>query len=277
MMHDHTAETGGDPRIRYWTAGDRGPRVLLVMGFTMRGEVWQAQIEGLSSDHQVAWFDNRGLGESGRGPKRIWTMADMATDALSVLAALGWTSAHLVGVSMGGMIAQEMAIAHPECFESLSLLVTHSGGPLRHKFPPLQGLSAFAWAKLKGPKGGDQAQRQVMYPPAFLSTVDPQAMDDRMALQFGHSPPRATVFAHISAIFGHDTCDRLGQLTLPTLIVGAGSDALVQPKSAARLKAQIPHAELMEIPDSGHGIIFQKSTEVNRAIRRHIAKTKRPR
>jgi pimeloyl-ACP methyl ester carboxylesterase len=269
-MHDHTAQTEGQPRIRYWTAGRQGPRVLLVMGFSMRGEMWKPQIEVLSATHQVAWFDHRGLGESERGPKRVWGMLDMAGDALSVMDALGWQSAHLVGVSMGGMVAQELAIAHQERCASLGLLVTHAGGSMRRKMPPLAGMRAFAAANLKRSERRVEALRLLLYPEAYLAKVDPEVIRSRLAMQVDRPVPLGTILAQISAVLGHDSTQRLDRLTLPTLIVGAGLDVLIQPASAMRLKDAIPHAELMMLPHAGHGVIFQEARAVNAAIQAHI-------
>jgi aminoacrylate hydrolase len=269
-MHHHTAQTEGEPCIRYWTAGRQGPRVLLVMGLSMRGEMWKPQIEALSATHQVAWFDHRGLGASERGPKRVWSMLDMADDALSVMDALGWQTVHLVGVSMGGMVAQEMAIAHQERCESLSLLVTHAGGAMRRKMPPLAGIRAFAVANFKGSERRVEALRLLLYPEDYLARVDPELIRERMAMQVGQPVPMGTILAQLAAVLGHDTTQRLDRLTLPTLIVGAGLDVLVQPASSKRLKDAIPHAQLMMLPCAGHGVIFQEARAVNAALQAHI-------
>ena len=77
------------------------------MGFGMRGDIWKPQIEGLRQDHQVAWFDNRGIGDSETTAQSLWSMKALARDGVSVMDALGWTRCHLVGVSLGGMIAQK--------------------------------------------------------------------------------------------------------------------------------------------------------------------------
>ena len=130
-MHDTTGMTTAAPRIRYWSAGDTGEKVLFVMGFGMRGDIWQSQILDLKTDHQVAWFDNRGIGESETTRQPFWTMKSFANDAIAVLNALEWSSCHLVGVSLGGMIAQEIALADQRRFKSLTLIATHDGGHLR--------------------------------------------------------------------------------------------------------------------------------------------------
>ena len=118
----------GPHRIAYSCAGDSGDPVLLVMGLTMRGDAWRHQIDDLAQHHRVAWFDHAGLGASGPVRSRRLRMADLAADAIGVLDSLGWERAHLVGLSMGGMIAQHIALDVPGRIATLSLLATHSGG-----------------------------------------------------------------------------------------------------------------------------------------------------
>src|SRR3954471_8301499 len=94
--------TDTSPRLAYHVEGAAGPPVLLVMGFGMSGVVWRPQVGALRAEHRVAFYDHLGLGDSDPAPPRP-TMATMAGDALRVLDALDWPSAHVVGVSMGGM------------------------------------------------------------------------------------------------------------------------------------------------------------------------------
>ena len=127
-MTSRFAMTESTPRMSYERAGDAGSKVLLVMGFGFPGAAWRAQIDGLSSQHQVCAFDNVGTGTSEPVTKSTTTMDALAADAFRMLDALGWEKAHVIGVSMGGMIAQHMAAAHPERLHSLSLIATSPGG-----------------------------------------------------------------------------------------------------------------------------------------------------
>ncbi len=269
MLHDTTGTTAGTPSLRWWTAGAQGPRVLLVMGFGMRGDVWQPQIEGLRTDHQVAWFDNRGIGESERGPKRLWTMADMARDTLRVMDALGWEDAHLVGVSMGGMIAQETALMAESRLRSLTLIVTHEGGPLGW-LPTAKGLRRFLEVHFRNEDERFEALARLLYPAAFLERCEPAALHERMQAQVGRRVPKATFVGQLHAVLRHDTGARLGRLRLPTLVVKAGQDILVPPKRSDRLRRRIAHAHLLEFPDAGHGVTFQHGEALSDALRRHF-------
>ncbi len=269
-MHNTSGLTQSEPRIRFWTAGKRGPRVLLIMGFGMRGDLWKPQIDDLAADHQLAWFDHRGVGESERGRDRVWRMEDMADDALRVLDELAWDRAHLVGVSMGGMVAQELILAAPERVQTLSLLATNPGGPLRHKLPTATGLRAFATA-LFGRRGRAEAMRTLLYPDDFVARVDPDTFQVRISQQFGRPAPMATTLAQLYAILRYDVRQRLDEVTHPTLVIKAGRDILVQPQASERLQRLIPGARLIEVSEAGHGLIFQCAAAVNRALRSHFA------
>ena len=116
--------TATRPRIAYDVHGDSGSNVLMIMGLGMRGDVWAPQITALQQAHRVATFDHRGLGGSESSDTPLWTMKDMARDAARVMDDLGWERAHLVGVSMGGMVAQEVVARRPDLVSRLVLCGT---------------------------------------------------------------------------------------------------------------------------------------------------------
>ena len=270
MESPREATTNARPSIRYWHHGGSGPRVLLIMGFGMRGEMWRPQIDGLAGDHQLAWFDNRGIGGTA-APASTWTMADMAKDAVGVADALGWDRFHLVGVSMGGMIAQELAIRESGRLISLALIATHEGGnPLRWA-PRLAGLRAFAEAQVRTGEARLKALRHLLYPAAYLATCNQQALGARMKEQLGRPAPRATLLGQLSAVARHNTGRRLESVRLPTLIIKPCLDVLVPPSASDRLRKRLPHARFLPLEDAGHGAIFQSRDVINEALREHFA------
>ena len=268
-MHQITGTTPTRPQIRYWSTAPGGPRVLLIMGFGMRGDLWRPQIEGLAG-HHVAWFDNRGIGESETGPKRVWMMKDMARDALRVMDALGWEDAHLVGVSMGGMIAQECALLAESRFRSLTLIATHEGGAFGW-MPSPQGLKTFLEVNLAPEHERFAALEKLLYPDAWLRNADREALRERMSQQIGRRASRATLLGQLHAVLRHDTGERLRSLRLPTLIIKPCQDVLVPAKRSDRLRRRIAHAKLLELPDAGHGAVFQSKDEINAALIEHFA------
>jgi pimeloyl-ACP methyl ester carboxylesterase len=264
-------KTAGSPRIAFDStpAGPNKPRVLLIMGFGMRGDVWKPQIEGLEHDHEVAWFDNRGIGESDPATGRF-RMRDLAKDALSVADALGWDRFHVVGVSLGGMIAQEVALEAGARLLSLTLIATHPGGPLGVA-PHAKGLKH--WSKsVFGPQSGRVSNlTELLYTPSFLASIDQAALQDRMRLQVGGKPSPRTALLQLLAIIRHDTRRRLAQIRIPTLVMKPASDILVRPLHSDRLVRGIPGARLITFEDTGHGITFQRKDRVNEEIRAHVA------
>ncbi len=268
VREGHTARS---PSIRYWQAGTSGPRVLMVMGFGMRGGLWRPQIEGLSHDHQIAWLDNRGIGESERGKKALWTMADMADDVLGVAEALGWDDFHLVGVSMGGMVSQEIALRAANRLQSLSLIATHEGGRNPFRWAPRRaGMEAFIRAQLYRGDERVQALRTLLYPPSFLADCDQQALAARMRAQLAQPAPRPTLRGQLSAVMRHDTGKRLHRISTSTLIVKPEQDVLIPPKASDRLRHRLPHSSFLSLSDAGHGAIFQKAAVINEALREHF-------
>ncbi len=258
------------PRLAYEVAGDRGSNVLLVMGLAMRGVVWRPQVESFARRHRVATFDNRGVG--GSDPvRRPLTIREMGQDALRLADELEFSTFHLVGVSMGGMIAQEMALAAPDRTKSLTLIATHAGGR-RTVLPPRHGLRTFLKVNLARDRNERVAAlARLLYPPEFLAAVDRDQLEERMRERTEQRVPRRTVLGHVAAVMRHAAADRLHQIEMPTLLVKPGRDILVSPREVERLKHLIPHAELVEYEDAGHGITFQKARELNERMLSHFA------
>ncbi len=263
--------TPTEPRLSYELAGNHGPQVLLIMGLGMKGRVWEPQIQDLSTDHRLATFDNRGIGASAAmaGRPRI---SDLADDAARVADAAGFSSFHLVGVSLGGMIAQELTLRHPERIASLTLIATLAGGPLGLA-PRPAGLWAFV-RSLFGPRSQRLvALQKLLYTPEFLAEVDKARLDARMKLQVGERAHPRTVLSQLYAAVRHDTRERLRDIRARTLIVRPGKDILIRPKHSDLLHRSIPRARLLDLPGAGHGVTFQNAGEVSAAVRAHVAES----
>lgn len=285
IIHTPNMLTPTTPRVSYSLAGDHGPRVLLIMGFGMRGAIWRPQVEGLKGDHQVATYDHLGTGDSdapvtltargklasARAIARGVTMASMARDALRVMDALGWADAHVVGVSMGGMIAQEIALRFASRVRSLTLIATHPGG-VSTLFPSREGIRRFAAANLTtDPKARIAALKRLLYPDAFLQSVDVTALDQRITEMAGRRASGRTVAGHFGAVVRHATRARLHRIHVPTLIVRPGQDILIDPRNSDALARSIPNARVVRFEEAGHGVTFQCASAVNREIARHVA------
>ena len=263
--------TESTPRMSYERAGDAGSRVLLVMGFGFPGAAWRAQIDGLAPHHQVCAFDNLGTGQSEPVTKPTTTMDALAADAFRMMDALRWEKAHVIGVSMGGMIAQHMAAARPERLHSLSLIATSPGGPFRF-LPTQTGLSLFLRANAsKNDTERAKHLQHLLYTPGFLNRVSKEELAKRTAQTVGQRSSLRTLTAHLSAVLRHDAREKLRTVQTPTLVIRPTEDLLVKPKRSEELMRLLPNAECINIP-AGHGCIFESAKDVNHALLTFLAK-----
>lgn len=257
--------------MSYERAGDEGSKVLLVMGFGFPGAAWREQIDGLSKTHQVCAYDNVGTGQSDPVRSPTSTMDALASDGFRMLDALGWEKAHVIGVSMGGMIAQHMAAARPERLHSLSLIATSPGGPFRF-LPTRSGFSLFLRANAsKNDTERAKHLQHLLYTPGFLNRVSKEDLAKRTAQTVGQRAAPRTLSAHISAIIRHDAREKLRAVHTPTLVIRPTEDLLVKPKRSEELMRLLPNAECVDIA-AGHGCIFESAQDVNRALLTFLAK-----
>ncbi len=254
--------------LHYDLAGHAGPPVVLLTGWAVGGGVWEYQVPALAPRHRVACLDNRGAGKT-RAPTRPWSIRDMAGDVLALFDHLGWRDAHVVGASMGGMIAQEVALAAPRRTRSLTLIATHSGRAVDH-LPRIRTLVGFARVN-----GGSAAVRRaaverMLFPDTYLATAPREPIERAITRDFTVQPPLADRLAQLGAILRHTTSRRLRHLAVPTLVVHAGQDALLPPAGCAALAKLIPGARLVSVPEAGHGVIGQCPEVVNAALLEHL-------
>jgi pimeloyl-ACP methyl ester carboxylesterase len=194
----------------------------------------------------------------------------MANDAVRILDDLRWDRAHVVGVSMGGMIAQELALRASDRCQSLTLIATHGGAPVA-SLPTLRGLRFFLQGLFGGRKARMHSLPRLLYPDEFLESIGPDALRSHLNVRLGHPPALRTVLGQLYAVWRYSTESRLSQIQLPTLLVRPGKDILIRPSQTDRLAARIPNAEVLRFEDAGHGVTFQKAADLNAALRDHFA------
>ena len=257
-------------RIWYEASGESGAPVLLIMGLSMRGAAWQHQVEALSTHHRVAVFDHHGVGESSPLGARRLTMRGMANDAIAVLDALGWQQAHIVGISMGGMIAQNLAVHAPQRVLSLALAATHPGGA-RSFLPTVPGISLLVRSARRDPEARLRALGRLLFTDDFCR-ANPERARELLLRDLRRPPPSATLLAQIAAIAGHHTAPALQRFeAFPTLVLRAGKDRLIDPRHSDRLHALIPGSRLLRFDDSGHLLTRQCADRFNAALFEHLA------
>lgn len=258
-------------QLAYGTRGDTGSPVLLIMGFGMPGRAWVHQVPALAEHHRVAWYDQRGSGATRATMTASASMATLADDARRLLDHLGWERAHIVGVSMGGMVAQELALRARARLLSLTLIATHAGGALA-RLPTIVGSWRFLQTNLAPRERRLQAVERLLFPAAFLARCDRAWLTAVLKADFGSPPSSKERRWQLAAIARHDTRTRLGALAgLRTLVVKPSLDLLVRPSESDRLVRLIPGARLLAFPDAGHGVIRQCYRQLNPALRSHFA------
>lgn len=245
-------------------AGEGSP-VLLVMGLGMSGAMWAPILPALRRAHRVATFDHRGLGSRvDEAPAR--SMPELADDVMAVLDELGWSRAHLVGVSMGGMAAQEVVVRRPDRVASLTLIATTACG--RKVLPPTR---AALLAVLTSKEREDRLAR-LLYPPEYRR-AHREDIERRVASMVATMAPPTTTRAHLRAVLGHDARQRLKTVRAPTLVMKPALDAMIRPTASDDLARRVPHARLAVLADAGHGLIHQSADRVSALLLEHLARS----
>jgi pimeloyl-ACP methyl ester carboxylesterase len=235
----------------HWESSGEGPAVLLIAGQGMTVEGWSATIPGLARSFRVIAFDNRDTGSSSR-MRWPYSVAQMAQDAVAVLDAAGEQRAHVYGISLGSLVAQEVALQHADRVEALVLGASSAGGFAAYKPSP----SSFAQTFLvrAGAMGPEEAQWAAV--PYTYAERTRRLHPERIVADIAHrvgSPPVPLAYLHQAvAVATHDAYERLNQVAAPTLVVHGEEDVFVPPANALVLAERIPGAQLRLWPDAGH-------------------------
>ncbi len=235
--------------VHYESAG-AGAAVLLVMGLGMNATGWWRTVPVLlAAGLRVLTFDNRGVGRSDR-PAGPYTTAAMADDAVAVLDATAVQRAHVYGISLGGMIAQEIALRHPDRIARLVLGATTPGGD--GALPADEATLEFFQRRGQMP-AEEAVWASVPYNYSIRTRAqhgDRIVQDIRQRLRYPIEPePYA---AQLAAALGHDAYDRLGRVRAPTLVVHGQEDVMVPPANGRLLANLVPDARLLELRGAAH-------------------------
>ena len=245
--------------LHYTVRGQSDDTILLIMGLGGHASEWgEPFLARLSENYRVLCMDNRGIGES-KSNADSWTMEDMAADACAVLDAAGVASAHVLGTSMGGMIAQIVAAAYPERVKRLILMATTYGG--RESIPPAPEAAAVL-LPVSGMSIADMQRRslRVLTGPGFAD-ANP-ALIDELALLRERVPTRGRVFkAQFACIVASDRSQLVRGLRAPTLVVHGEDDPLVQVENGKLLAARIPAQRFVLFENCGHFPHFERPVE----------------
>jgi 3-oxoadipate enol-lactonase len=230
---------------------------------------WDAGfLRELRGDFETIVYDHRGVGASSRLHGPI-TIARLAEDAAGLLAALELESAHVLGVSMGGMVAQELALGHPERVRTLALGCTYCGG---------EG-SALAGEEVQRKLGeamscGDRARAvrigwEINVSPAFAENADAYARFQEIGLRRAVSVKVIT--EQVRAVLAHDTSERLPEIELPTLVAHGAIDQMLPPQNGRMIASLIPDARLEIFDGVGHLFFWEQPARSAELLRTHAA------
>ena len=246
----------------YRQAGSGEP-LLLIMGLGANTTGWETQVPDFSREYQVIAFDNRGSGRSDK-PEEPYTIPQMADDAAGLLDALGIASAHVYGMSMGGMIAQELVLRHPRRVRTLVLGGTMAGGTKAVMSGPQLIQQWISTANL-APEQAVEAGLTFLYSDEFIARKKERLVE--RALELAHlMAPIDALQRQFMAITQFNTYDRLDQIRVPTLIIAGSEDKIVPAGNSRILAERIPGARLVELEGAGHGFLVEKAEEANAAV-----------
>ena len=249
---------GGDVGIAYELHTEAGPDaawVVLVHGLGYARWGWEPVTASLAERYRLVLLDNRGIGESD-APAGPYSTAELAGDVVAVLDEVGIDRAVLVATSLGGMIAQELAIRHAGRLDALVLVCTTPGGDLAYPFPEQTQRLLAELPGLDPREGLERAVRNALSPDAPDELVD-RLMAHRLA-----SPPDPVGWqAQAAAAGAHDAGGRLHLITVPTLVVHGTEDVVVDPRNADVLAEHLPDAEVVLIEGAGHLLFWEEPAE----------------
>jgi aminoacrylate hydrolase len=259
-----------DGQLSYAVTGT-GPIVLAIQGAGVPGIGWAPQVEGLAHQFRFITFDNRGIGNSSPGEDPL-TIEQMAGDALAIAEAEGIERFHLLGHSMGGLIAEHVALTSRERVASLALLNTFGNGAHATRLSGrmvMLGLRSRIGTRSMRRRG---MMRMIMTD-AYIRDNDEIALAEHLGELFGRDladqPP--IISAQLHAMSRYSALPRLGELSgLPTLVISGAHDPIAPPACGKEIASLIGGARFVEFPDASHALPIQCAAEVNSLLLEHL-------
>ena len=255
-------DIGGGRRLAFDEVSPPNPKgtILLIPGLNTKRLAWSRQLPVFGREYRTLALDHRDYGDSDPW-EEPYTIVDLADDAAALLRALGAAPAHVVGISMGGMVAQNVAVRHPDVVASLVLVATTAGGATH--VPP----TPEAQALLTPPPGLEPGERakltyRVICAPGWLDAHPDEAEVVAHAARY-RPASGPSYLRQLGAAMSHDVTPHIARLSVPTLVVHGDLDPLVRVENGRHLAASIPGARYIEYPGTGHIPIMERATEFN--------------
>jgi 3-oxoadipate enol-lactonase len=243
-----------------WERRGAGAPVVLVHGLGYARWGWEPVADLLAERFEIVLLDNRGIGQS-EAPPGPYTVAEMAGDVLAVMDEAGLERAHVVGTSLGGMIAQELALSAPEHVEKLVLVCTTPGGPNAAPMPE-RTVRLIAEAPTLEPLVALRRLVENALAPDPSAELVQHILSHRIAT----AQPHAAWAAQAAAGASFDAWDRLGEIAAPTLIIHGTEDVVVDPANADLLAGLVPHARLERFEGCGHLVFWEEPERFSEVV-----------
>jgi pimeloyl-ACP methyl ester carboxylesterase len=254
----------------YYERRGEGEPLLLIQGLGANGVHWgEPFLAALERDLDVVVLDNRGTGRSAPLNGADLTTASLAADALGLLDALELERAHVMGISMGGMVAQELALAQPARVASLTLGCTSCGGTQSRQTDQAVIRALTAAVLSRDQERVLRTGFQFVVSPQYAA--DPAHYAEFVAAARTHPPDIPLLMAQQAAVVAHDSYARLRGLTAPTLVAHGTADQLLAAVNADLVASLIPGARLELLEGAGHLFFWERPEEAARLVREHAA------
>ena len=248
-------------RIAWESDGpEDAPAVLLIMGLAYPAAMWFRLVPALSERYRVLRIDNRGAGLTGDVPGP-YTVETMAADCLAVLDAAGVSAAHIVGISMGGLMAQELALAAPERVLSLCLMATHPGIAHAAIDPETLALVTAGRAEMT-----PQEAAEASIPFNYAPETPRERIEEDWAVRFPLAATPAGYAAQVQGTLPWTRYDDLGSVKAPTLVLHGELDRLCLPANAVTIGERIPGADVVMVADANHILTTDQPEQVSKIV-----------
>jgi pimeloyl-ACP methyl ester carboxylesterase len=247
----------------YYEISGEGTPLVLIRGLGSTCEGSSELVEKLSTHFRVLSFDNRCVGLTDQ-PQEPFTVRDMADDTAALMDALEVESAHVLGISLGGMIAQELVLRHPKRVRRLALACTHAG--IRNCVRSPEWATRIFNEAAQMPRA--EARRHTLPILFARRTVEerPDTVEQMLATMINNNQPKSSYQLQLGAALGHDTYDRLPEIKHQTLVLTGTEDVLIMPENSRMIRDRIPGARLVEFEGAGHVFFTEKADEVSSAL-----------